>query len=111
MRTVAVGRIVVRVAGDLSGEDATAVRRTLAGELVGSPAVLVVDLRTVTRIDVNGIDTLLTVAELAAGEDILLCLVMSPAGPVAAALEAAGSSETFEIFSTISDALRSAKRF
>ena len=103
--TVAAGTVVIRVVGDFCGEGAAAVRLTLAGQLTGSPEVLIVDLSEIARIDAVGIDTLHSAAELAAEEDIGLGLVASPEGAVRAALDEADSTDAFEIFSSVSDAL------
>jgi anti-anti-sigma regulatory factor len=96
---------VIRVVGDFCGEGAVRVRRTLAGELTGSPAVLVLDLSEVARIDAQGVDALHLAAELAANEDIGLCLVAPAQGAAKAALDAVESTDTFEIFSSLSEAL------
>lgn len=96
---------VVRVVGDFCGEGAVRVRRTLVGELTGSPAVLVLDLSEVARIDAEGVDALHVAAELGANEDIGLCLVAPAQGAVKAALDAVESTDTFEIFSSLSEAL------
>jgi anti-anti-sigma factor len=104
--TVTVGAIVVRVAGDFCGDGAARVRRILAGELTGVPENLILDLTEVARIDAEGIDTLYVAAELTADEDIGLCLVAPADGVVRAGLAAAGSTEIFEIFTSVTEALR-----
>lgn len=104
--TVTAGTIVIRVAGDFCGDGAARTRRTLAGELTGSPAVLILELSDVARIDAEGVDTLHLAAELAAEEDIGLCLVAPAQGAVRAALDAVESTDTFEIFSSVTEALR-----
>ena len=100
------GTNVIGVVGDFSGEGAVSVRRTLAGELTASPAVLVLDLSQVARIDAEGVDALHMAAELSANEDIGLCLVAPAQGAVRTALDAAECTDTFEIFSSVSAALR-----
>jgi anti-anti-sigma regulatory factor len=103
--TATAGTNVIRVVGDFCGEGAVRVRRTLAGELTGSPAVLALDLSEVVRIDAEGVDALHMAAELSADEDIGLCLVAPAQGAVKAALDAVESTDTFEIFSSLSEAL------
>jgi anti-anti-sigma factor len=105
-QTVAVGVIVVRVAGDFCGEGAARVRRILAGELAGAREILILDLAEVARIDAEGIDVLYVAAELTADEDIGLCLVAPAEGAVRAGLDAVGSTDIFEMFSSVSEALR-----
>jgi anti-anti-sigma regulatory factor len=104
--TVTAGAIVIRVAGDLCADGASKTRRTLAGELAGSPAILILDLSEVVRIDTEGLDTLHVAAELTADEDIGLCLVAPAQSPVRAALDAVESTDTFEIFPSVTEALR-----
>jgi anti-anti-sigma regulatory factor len=104
--TVAAGTIVIRLTGDFCEEHAARVRRTLAGELTGSPVFLVLDLSQVARIDAEGVDTLHLAAELAADKDIGLCLVAPAQGAVRAALDAVESTDTFEVFSSVCEALR-----
>jgi anti-anti-sigma regulatory factor len=104
--TVAAGVIVVRVAGDFCAEGAARVRRILAGELAGVPEILILDLTEIARIDAEGIDTLYVVAELTADDDIGLCLVAPAKGAVREGLDAAGSTDIFEIFSSVTEALR-----
>lgn len=105
-QTLAAGTIIVRVAGDLRGDGAARTRRTVAGELADSPAFLVLDLSEVASIDAEGVDALHVTAELTADEDIGLCLVTPAEGAVSSALAAVGATETFDIFSSLSDALR-----
>ncbi|KMO74760.1 MULTISPECIES: STAS domain-containing protein [Mycolicibacterium] len=105
-RTVTAGTIVVRVAGDICGQGGIRFRRTLVGELTGRPQVLILDLTQITRIDTGGINTLCLAAELTAEEDIGLCLVAPAQGAARAGLEAAKSTDTFEIFSSVTEALR-----
>jgi anti-anti-sigma regulatory factor len=105
-RTPAAGTVIISVAGELCEDEAARTRRTLAGELTGSPALLVLDLSEVASIDAEGVDTLQLAAELTADEDIGLCLVAPAEGAVRAALAAVEATETFEIFSSVSEALR-----
>jgi anti-anti-sigma regulatory factor len=105
-QTVEAGTILVRVAGDLCADGAARTRRTLAGELTGSPAFLLLELSEVVSIDAEGVDTLLVAAELTADEDIGLCLVAPAQGAVRAALAAVEASESFEIFASVIEALR-----
>jgi len=100
------GTIIVRVAGDLCGDGAARTRQTFAGALTGGPAFLVLDFSEVTSIDAEGVDTLYVAAELTADEDIGLCLVAPAKSPVRTALAAANKTETFDIFSSVGDALR-----
>jgi anti-anti-sigma regulatory factor len=105
-QTVTAGTIVLRVAGDICGQGGIRLRRTLVGELTGCPQMLILDLTQITRIDAGGINTLHLAAELTAEEDIGLCLVAPAQGAVRAGLEAAKSTEIFEIFSSVTEALR-----
>jgi anti-sigma B factor antagonist len=54
------GNNVVRVSGDLSGDAAPTLHRTLTEELTRSPTQLAVDLRGVGRIDNDGVDVLVS---------------------------------------------------
>ena len=99
---------VLRVAGDMRGDAAGAVLRTLAGELISPPDVVVLDLCEVSNIDVVGLDVLHTAAGLAAEDDIWFCLVDTPDGAVRVGLDAVGSAKDFEIFSSVTHALRHA---
>ena len=104
--TVTAGTIVIRAAGDFCGEGAVRLRRILAGELTGVPEILILDLTEIACIDAEGLDTLYVAAELTADEDIGLCLVAPARGAVRAGLDAAGSTDTFEIFSSVTAAMR-----
>jgi anti-anti-sigma regulatory factor len=100
------GRVVVHVDGDLSGENARRVHRTLAGELGDRPEVVILDLTTIGRIDDDGIDTLRSIAELAAVDDIGLYLVAPVNGTVQVRLAAAGSTDMFEMIASVAEAVR-----
>ena len=103
--TEAEGIIVIRLSGDLCGEGAARVRRTLTSELAGAPTIVILDLTQIARIDADGIDTLHVAAELTADEDIGLGLVAPEAGAVRAGLGGAGATNPFEIFASVSEAL------
>jgi anti-anti-sigma regulatory factor len=96
---------VVRIAGDLRGDGASSLRRTLSGELTGTPELLVLDLSDIEQIDADGIDTLHSVAELADEDDIRFCLVISPKGSFRAGPKVVELTKTFQTFSSITEAL------
>jgi anti-anti-sigma regulatory factor len=73
---LAANTTVVHVAGDLRGDGASSLRRTLAGELTGTPELVVLDLSDIEHINADGIDALHSVAELADEDDIRFCLVV-----------------------------------
>ena len=104
--TEAEGIIVIRLSGDLCGDGAARVRRTLASELAGAPRIVLLDLTPVARIDADGIDALHVATELTADEDIGLGLVAPAMGVVRAGLDAVDATDTFEIFTSVSEALR-----
>jgi anti-anti-sigma regulatory factor len=97
---------VVRVAGDLRGDGAASLRRTLAGELTGTPELLVLDLSNIVEIDADGVDALHSVAELADEDDIRLCLVVLPKGAVRPCLKVVELTKTFQTFSSVTEALQ-----
>ena len=96
---------VVQVSGDLRGDGAASLRRTLAGELTGTPELLVLDLSYIEQIDVHGIDTLDVAAELAAEDDIRFCLVFPPKGVRRRRLNVVELSKRFQTFSSVNEAL------
>lgn len=100
------GATIVRATGDLHGDAAAVLRRTFTDELTGSPELFVLDLSDVARIDRDGIDALRSGAAMAAHADIAYCLVVEPVGAVKAALDTAGLTEMFELFSSVTEALR-----
>jgi anti-anti-sigma regulatory factor len=103
---LAANTTVVHVAGDLRGDGASSLRRTLAGQLTGTPELLVIDLSDIEQIDADGIDALHSVAELADEDDIRFCLVVPPKGAVRTRLKVAEVTKTFQTFSSITEALQ-----
>jgi anti-anti-sigma factor len=103
---IAVGTVVVTLAGDLCADGAARARSFLTGELARAPEFLVLELSQVASIDAEGVDILQLAAELTAEVDIGLCLVAPAEGTVTAALAAVKAVDTFEIYSSLSDALR-----
>jgi anti-anti-sigma regulatory factor len=103
---LAANTTVVQVAGDLRGDGAASLRRTLAGELTGTPELLVLDLSDIEQVDADCIDALQSVAELADDDDIRLCLVVSPKGAVRACLKVVELTKTFQTFSSVTEALQ-----
>jgi anti-anti-sigma regulatory factor len=97
---------VVHVAGDLRGDGAASLRRTLAGELTGTPELLVLDLSDIEQIDTDGIDAVHSIAELADEDDIRFCLVIPPKGAVRDCLKVVEVTKTFQTFSSITEALQ-----
>ena len=103
--TASAGATVIRVAGDFCAHGAARVRRHLVGELTGSPAAVVLDVTEVARVDAGGVDALHLAAELTADKDIGFCLAAPARGAVKLALDAVEATDTFEIFSSVSEAL------
>jgi anti-anti-sigma regulatory factor len=99
---------VVRVVGDLRGDGASSLRRTLAGELTGTPELLVLDISDVEQIDADAIDTVHSVAELADEDGIRFCLVVGARGAVPGCMNVAELTMTFEAFSSVTEALQHA---
>jgi anti-anti-sigma regulatory factor len=97
---------VVQVAGDLRGDGAASLQRTLAGQLTGTPQLLVLDLSDIDQIDVHGIAALDVVAELAAEDDIRFCLVFPPKGVRRRRLNVVDLSKRFQTFSSVNEALQ-----
>jgi anti-anti-sigma factor len=98
------GYNVVRVNGDLSGNEGSTLHQFVAEELTRTPAHLALDLSGVKRIDRAGIEALSAAAGLAANSNTSFCLVAAEAGPVATALVAAHKRQWFEIFASVQDA-------
>jgi anti-anti-sigma factor len=94
---------VIYVGGELLRGATATMRRVVADELNRSPALLVLDLSGVLRIDAEGIDALVSAATQAGESDISLCLVGVHGHPVGIALAEADLLELFEIFTADSD--------
>ena len=94
---------VIYVGGELLRGATATMRRVVADELNRSPALLVLDLSGVLRIDAEGIDALVSAATQAGESDISLCLVGVHGHPVGIALAEADLMELFEIFTADSD--------
>jgi anti-anti-sigma regulatory factor len=97
---------VVQVSGDLRGDGAASLRRSLAGEPAGTPELLLLDLSDIEQIDEQGIDTLDVAAELAAEDDIRFCLVFPPKGLHRRRLNVVELSKRFQTFSSVNEALQ-----
>lgn len=98
--------IVVQVDGELSGDGAAAMQRTVGDQLSSAPAQLIVDLSAVTSIDTIGVNALISAAGIAGEDDISFCLIDPGGNPIAAALGEAEMTDLFEVFATIFDALQ-----
>lgn len=84
---------------------ATAImRRAVTKELNRSPALLVLDMSGVIRIDDDGLAAVVSAATHAGESDISLCLVGVHGHPVGSALAEAELLELFEISTADSDA-------
>jgi anti-anti-sigma regulatory factor len=103
------GNTVVQVIGDLIGDATAAMQQALMDELSRAPALLIVDLSALTRIDAGGAHALAAAAAVAGESDRAFCLVAGKAGPVQAALAAEQLSELFEIFSSVSEAVQDSR--
>lgn len=97
---------MVRPHGDLRGDGATSLQRTLAGELTGTPEVLVLDLSGVQQMDADGVGALHSIAELADEDDIRFCLVVPPKGALQTCPKVVESTTQFLTFASISEALQ-----
>ena len=106
VQRVSRSEIVVHVVGGLRDEVTAQLRWSVVSGLSGWPKALVLDLLGVTDIDADGVDVLETVAALAGERDIFFCLVLPPDSPVLAALVDAELGALFEIFSSVTEALR-----
>jgi anti-anti-sigma factor len=96
-------KCVIYVRGELLRGTTATMRRVVADELNRSPALLVLDLAGVLRIDAEGIDALVAAATQAGESDMSLCLVGVYEHPVGTALAEADLLELFEIFTADSD--------
>ena len=94
---------VIYVGGELLRGATATMRRLVTNELTRSPALLVLNLSGVIRIDAEGIDALVSAATQAGESDISLCLVGVHGHPVGIALAEADLMELFEIFTADSD--------
>jgi anti-anti-sigma regulatory factor len=104
-RRSAANASIIRPIGDLRGDGATSLQRTLAGELAGTPELLVLDLSDVEQID-DGIDALYSIAKLAGEDDIQFCLVVPPKGALRTCLKIVELTKMFQTFSSITEALQ-----
>jgi anti-sigma B factor antagonist len=93
----------IYVGGELLRGATATMRWIVADELNRSPALLVLDLSAVLRIDAEGIDALVAAATQAGESDISLCLVGVHGHPVGTALAEADLLELFEIFTADTD--------
>ena len=80
-------------------------RRTLAGQLTGTPDVIVLDLSDLEQIDADGIDALTSIAESADEEGIRFCLVVPPTCALRTRPKLAEMTTAFPAFSSITEAL------
>jgi anti-anti-sigma regulatory factor len=99
---------VVNVVGALRDEVTAELRRSVVSGLRDSQEVLVLDLSAVTDIDDDGVDVLETAAAMAGEKDIFFCLVLPPESPVLTALGEAELSALFEVFYSVTEALKKA---
>jgi anti-sigma B factor antagonist len=90
---------VILVSGELRSGATAPMRRAVTIELNRSPALLVLDMSGVIRIDVEGVAAVVSAATQAGESDISLCLVGVHGHPVGRALAEAELLELFEIFS------------
>ena len=92
--------------GDLRGDGATGLRRTLAGELTGTPEIVILDLSHVEHIDADGVDALQSIAGLASEEGIRFCLVVPPNGALRGCPKVVEVTMEMPTFTSTADALR-----
>jgi anti-sigma B factor antagonist len=105
-RRLAARVTVIRPTGDLRGYGAASLQRTLAGELTGTPELLVLDLSGVEQMDADGIDAVHSIAKLADEDDIRFCLVVPPNGALRTCLKVVELTQMFQSFSSITEALQ-----
>jgi anti-anti-sigma regulatory factor len=107
VRQLAPGDTVVDLMGDLIGEAAAAaMQRTIVDQLSRAPRRLIVNLSAVTRIDAIGVHALASAAAVAGESDHPFSLVDGGAGRVRAALAAEQMTELFDVFPSVSEAVR-----
>jgi anti-anti-sigma factor len=106
VQQLAVGDTVVHLIGDLTGDAATATQQTLIEQLSRAPIRLIVNLAAVKSIDASGVDALASAAAVAGEADRAFCLVVGEAGRVHAGLAAEQVTDLFEIFSSVSEAVK-----
>lgn len=90
---------VIYVSGELRSGATAPMRRAVTIELNRSPALLVLDMSGVIRIDAEGVAAVVSAATHAGESDISLCLVGVHGHPVGTALAEAELLELFEICS------------
>jgi anti-anti-sigma factor len=106
VQQLAVGDTVVHLIGDLTGDAAAEMHETLVFQLSRGPTRLIVNLSGVSRIDACGVDALASAAGVAGESDHAFCLVDGDADQVRAALAAEQLTELFEVFPSVSEAVR-----
>jgi anti-anti-sigma regulatory factor len=103
VKRTSTNKSVIYVSGELLRGATATMRRVVANELNRWPALLVLDLSGVIRINAEGVDALVSAATQAGESDISLCLVGVHGHPVGTALADAELLELFEIFTADSD--------
>jgi anti-sigma B factor antagonist len=103
VKRCSMNKSVIYVGGELLRGATATMRWVVANELNRSPALVVLDLSAVIRIDAEGIDALKSAATQAGESDISLCLVGVHGHPAGTALADAELLELFEIHTADSD--------
>jgi anti-anti-sigma regulatory factor len=98
---------LVRVAGPLTGVAAVQLRHTVHSQLTGDSRLVVLDLRPVVALPLDGVGVLVDIAYDAGASEIGLCLVCGSNldHPVSAALRSAGVADLFEVHPSLNAAL------
>jgi anti-anti-sigma regulatory factor len=98
---------LVRVAGPLTGKAAVQLRHTVHSQLTDDSRLVVLDLRPVITLPLDGVGVLVDIAYDAGAREIGLCLVCRSNldHPVSIALRNAGVADLFEVQPSLNAAL------
>jgi anti-anti-sigma regulatory factor len=99
VQLLADGVPLVRIAGPLTGVTAVQLRHTVHSQLMGDSRLVVLDLRAVVALPLDGVGVLVDIAYDAGASEIGLCLVCGSnlGHPVCIALRSAGVADLFEV--------------
>lgn len=106
VRRLSAGIVIVGAAGDLSGQTGSEMYQLVIAELARRPAQLVLELSDAASVDEATVQAVMSASALMGESDVSFCLVASQPNPIIAALAAADLIERFEIYPSVSEAVR-----